>query len=115
MATTERTDVERHNNLVFVAIVVALVLSFVSNNQIAFVVEVVARVLVVVLVGYGLVTFRRGYFSHWTSWLTTAAGVRLGAADLPAVHRGVTSSASVRSRPAKASLSASRELIASFR
>lgn len=75
MESAQRTDVERHNNLVFVAIVVALVLSFVNNSSIAFGVEVVARVLVVVLVVYGLFTFRRVYFSHWTSWLTSLLAV----------------------------------------
>ncbi len=71
MASPERTEVERHNNLVFIAIVIALVLTFVDSNRIAFGVEVIARAVVVVLVGYGLAVFRRGYFSHWTSWLTT--------------------------------------------
>jgi len=75
VAAPPRTDVERHNNLVFAAIVVALVLSFVPENPIAFAAEVASRVVVVVLVAYGLVRFRRGYLSHWTSWLSILLAV----------------------------------------
>jgi hypothetical protein len=70
MPAAQRTDVERHNNLVFVAILVALLLSFLDGNSVLLMVETAARVVVVVLVGYGCVRWRRGYFGHWTSWVT---------------------------------------------
>jgi hypothetical protein len=74
MPAQPRTDVERHNNLVFVAILVALVLSFVDGGEALEMVEVACRVVVVVLVGYALVRWQRDYFSHWTSWLALVLG-----------------------------------------
>lgn len=71
----ERSDVERYNNLVFGAILGALVLSFVDGNRIALAAELAFRAAVVVLVVVGVVRFRRDYFSHWTSWLTTVIAV----------------------------------------
>lgn len=75
-----RGAVERHNNLVVGAVLLAIVLSFVPADP-AVVVEAAARAAVVALVGYGLVRWRRDYFSHWTSWLavvlTVASAFRL--------------------------------------
>jgi hypothetical protein len=65
-----RSDLERHNNLIFIAILVALVLSFFDGGGVVLMVETAARVVVVVLVVYGLVRWKREYFSHWTSWLS---------------------------------------------
>lgn len=66
---------ERFNSLVFGAVFGALVLSFVGDSGIALALELIFRAVVVVLVVVALVRFRRGYFSHWTSWLTVTIAV----------------------------------------
>jgi len=65
-----RAPVERFNNLVFVALLGGLLLSFVNEGGAALAAELAFRVAVVVLVVVGLVRFRGGYFSHWTSYLS---------------------------------------------
>lgn len=64
-----RTPLERFNTWIFVVLVVALALSFAQRTTGVVVVEMLLRVTVIALVVVGLVRFRRGYFSHWTSYL----------------------------------------------
>ena len=75
MPEQSRTPVERFNTLVFVVLLGALLLSFVTDNAMAFGAEVAFRVAVVVLVVVGLFRFRGGYFSHWTSYLAAIVAV----------------------------------------
>ncbi len=73
--SADRTEIERFNNIVFGAILVALLLSFVDDNSLVLAVELACRATVVVLVAVAVVRFRRDYFSHWTSWLATAVAL----------------------------------------
>lgn len=67
----DRTEIERFNNIVFGAILIALLLSFVEDNTLVLTVELACRASVLVLVGVAIFRFRRSYFTHWTSWLAT--------------------------------------------
>ena len=75
MSEQNRAEVERFNNLVFAAVLGALVLSFLDGNALVLGAELACRAVVVVLVVVALVRFRRDYFVHWTSWLTTVIAV----------------------------------------
>lgn len=70
MPEQPRTEVERFNNVVFVAILGALVLSFFDDDPILLGAELACRIVVIGLFFVALVRFRGDYFSHWTSWLT---------------------------------------------
>lgn len=70
-----RSPVERFNNLVFFALLGALLLSFVDGSAVALGAEAAFRVAVVALVVVGLVRFSGSYFSHWTSYLAAVVAV----------------------------------------
>ena len=75
MTETTRTPVERFNTVAFVALLVALALSFAERSTLVVALELASRTAVVVLVVVGLARFRRGYFSHWTSYLAAVVAV----------------------------------------